>query len=112
MITKEVIRIKDKPSQLRFFFFSPLKTGIYITQFLIYREYLVGSERMCVCHVQCSTENLGIDEFDILSFNPEAYGLQDSGLLVTTLQQGCESLTSCSVFNARMQTLQHHTPKS
>ena len=46
-----------------------------MTQFLIHREYLVGSERMCVCHAQCSTENLGIDEFDILSFNPEAHGL-------------------------------------
>lgn len=67
---------------------------------------------MCVCHAQCSTENLGVDEFDILSFNPEAHGLYDSGLPVTTLQQGCESLTSCSVFSARMQTPQHRTPKS
>ena len=79
-------------------FFFPLKTGIYVTQLLIHRDCLVRSERMCVCHAQCSTENLGVDEFDILSFNPEAHGLYDSGLPVTTLQQGCESFTRCSVF--------------
>lgn len=93
MVTKEVITRKDKPLLVVcvcFFFFQ---TVIYITEFLIHRECLFWSERLCVCYAQIEYQNHWHSGFYILNFNLVARSWKDSAT-VTTAQHGFELFTA------------------